>query len=880
MAAEEVTSLHAPDGHDFYGNQFKPAHSNIKAIFHKIKKEIEAKPDHKTKSSGHQSKATPSSDEHNKEMAKLKEEKAQLEKSIGNEAPEPVMGETEKKDRARLEEIKLKLSERHVHLIGATGAVRVGMLEGREHIVVPVIALIEGVIHAVNASTPELVPLASLATAPQGWNGRPLMFGHPTRDGRQISANDPEVLAAYSFGRVFNAGLNGKKLTMEAWIDPVKAAAIGGQAMLDRIRANQMVEVSVGAFVTTEDGEGTHNGKRYLATWKEIVPDHLAFLEHKKGACSIEMGCGSSRHAELVAAEEYEPLDDEAVIEALLDHTEPTVIVVSVDGKVVKEAVMEALSPLSDKSEVMDVGMRVAVNKPGHVAHGKRGKITKSADNGYTVMSGEHMVGIFAPSELKTMTVETPQTVAAKVEMLLKAASYETPSDETPSYAVIRAMLDHAADSYAEISDLVDDLMAAEEDETADTPELKAAEAKLAQSQLEAISTLCMPIYGTLGSVQTLASQLLATNDVVAPRYVAMAKPKMTDCPACKGSGTVDGNTCEVCDGSGELRVAVGKRNSSADLQMIQQMHDHSMALGAKCDPTNSYRYAAEDIVSLQVLDRDGKPIGDLVQIRAARDISQKDRDKLADSDFAGPHQSFPIAKPEDVAAAAHSIGRAGGNPETIKANIIAMAYRKGGEFINNLPEAWRKPTDPKAAQTSQGDTEMTAEQRAEVIKTLVANKHSGFVAGDDKMLEAATDERLEAAMVAASAREKEVKAAEEARTPKALTTENFMDVAPPEVKALIARTQRAETERKADLVNGLKAAQSEYSESELSGMKLEDLERMARVTKLEENEPPVSYMGRGVPRSAAAQKADDVYANPPDPYADGIKAMQAARTN
>jgi hypothetical protein len=44
---------------------------------------------------------------------------------------------------------------REIRLLGATGQVRTEMVDGREHLVVPVIALMEGVIHAVNAEVPE-----------------------------------------------------------------------------------------------------------------------------------------------------------------------------------------------------------------------------------------------------------------------------------------------------------------------------------------------------------------------------------------------------------------------------------------------------------------------------------------------------------------------------------------------------------------------------------------------------------------------------------------------------------------------------------------------------------------------------------------------------
>ncbi len=69
------------------------------------------------------------------------------------------------------------------------------------------------------------------------------------------------------------------------------------------------------------------------------------------------------------------------------------------------------------------------------------------------------------------------------------------------------------------------------------------------------------------------------------------------------------------------------------------------------------------------------------------------DRDSMPDEDFAGKNRSFPIHSPGDVADAAQSIGRAGdGNhdPDTLKANIKAIAKRKGHEYEAQLPDSWK----------------------------------------------------------------------------------------------------------------------------------------------------------------------------------------------
>jgi hypothetical protein len=75
--------------------------------------------------------------------------------------------------------------------------------------------------------------------------------------------------------------------------------------------------------------------------------------------------------------------------------------------------------------------------------------------------------------------------------------------------------------------------------------------------------------------------------------------------------------------------------------------------------------------------------------------ISQKERDKVDESDFAGPHKSFPIRNAEDVKNAAHLVGH-GKNPTAIKRKIIEIARRKG--LHHALPDTWRGPDEQSKA--------------------------------------------------------------------------------------------------------------------------------------------------------------------------------------
>jgi hypothetical protein len=207
---------------------------------------------------------------------------------------------------------------RYLHLVGAVGAeIRTAQFDGRAHVVVPVVALVGGaVVHAANAVNPELVPAEAIEASTPGWNGEPVVSDHPSIDGRFVSANAPGVLDHNSFGRVFNARFEDNRLKLDAYLDPERAAKVGPDAVraIERCRAGEPVEVSVGAYVLVEPRAGESGGVKYEGFWSDILPDHLALLpEGATGACSQSMGCGAPRVARhLITAEGLSLADEPA----------------------------------------------------------------------------------------------------------------------------------------------------------------------------------------------------------------------------------------------------------------------------------------------------------------------------------------------------------------------------------------------------------------------------------------------------------------------------------------------------------------------------------------------------------------------------------------
>lgn len=243
----------------------------------------------------------------------------------------------------------MSLVYRHLHLVGATSAdIRTATFDGREHLVVPVVALMEGVIWPVNAPTREFVSAEVLAIAPQAWNGEPVVMDHPvSAEGRKISANDPHVLERYAYGQIFNTAsseevLRTKRLSMEAWLDVARAARVGkdAQDVLRRAQEKEPIEVSVGAFIVGNEHAGEYNGVKYGLEWMQVMPDHLATLpQGSTGACSVEMGCGAPRTAKgramvhLVTARGFE-----------IQQPEQQKVSLQIDGKQIAELLLPELT--------------------------------------------------------------------------------------------------------------------------------------------------------------------------------------------------------------------------------------------------------------------------------------------------------------------------------------------------------------------------------------------------------------------------------------------------------------------------------------------------------------------------------------------------------
>jgi hypothetical protein len=180
------------------------------------------------------------------------------------------------------------------------------------------------------------------------------------------------------------------------------------------------------------------------------------------------------------------------------------------------------------------------------------------------------------------------------------------------------------------------------------------------------------------------------------------------------------------------------------------------------------------------------------------------------------------------------------------------------------------------------------AAPRAEVIAALVTDKYSGFKNGDEAILEAASDARLEefkaATSAAKSAAEAHARLETEHRNVSArlkvaeerikeaeseMTEEQFIARAPESIKATLNEIKAAEAAERAALVGALKAL-TVNTEEDLKKKTTDELKTLAKYARVQVPD----FSGRALPREQRNASDRPNYA-PPDPYADGLKALR-----
>jgi len=159
---------------------------------------------------------------------------------------------------------------------------------GKKYLSAPVVMLLPDVLNGV------LVTEDVAAKFPETWNGMPVTLGHPMKNNVHVDANQPDILEEFKIGQLFGCRWDEGKLKGFAYLDP-DILGKKNQTLLDKIKANEMVEVSTGFFSDDDPTPGQWNGKDYTVVAKTIYPNHFAILPSGIGACSIAKGAGIPR---------------------------------------------------------------------------------------------------------------------------------------------------------------------------------------------------------------------------------------------------------------------------------------------------------------------------------------------------------------------------------------------------------------------------------------------------------------------------------------------------------------------------------------------------------------------------------------------------------
>jgi hypothetical protein len=197
-----------------------------------------------------------------------------------------------------------------LHFHGAlTGLVREEELQGRAHLVAPVV-LVKSMVLGEGPGA-ELLPGEEIVNSAERWlwEGRPVTIDHPMLNGQWASAGLLQAAEDSQIGTLRNVKADQQNMAVrllgEAWIDVQLAQRLEkGVEVMNRLSqfkeasvppGTRPIEVSTGYWAELEQKGGVMNGRQYHGIERNIVPDHLAVLPDGIGKCSLADGCGLPR---------------------------------------------------------------------------------------------------------------------------------------------------------------------------------------------------------------------------------------------------------------------------------------------------------------------------------------------------------------------------------------------------------------------------------------------------------------------------------------------------------------------------------------------------------------------------------------------------------
>ena len=157
--------------------------------------------------------------------------------------------------------------------------------EDEDYLIVPVIAIVEGVVNG------ELAPIEEFQKSLNQWEGVPLPLGHPVKDGEYVLF---EMSGAESLGEFKNVYVEQSKLKGELWLLKEKLELDEFSDVKNALDEGHL-EVSTAYLAHLQNTVGEYDGVEYNGVQTGLIPDHLALLPNSTGACSWSDGCGAPR---------------------------------------------------------------------------------------------------------------------------------------------------------------------------------------------------------------------------------------------------------------------------------------------------------------------------------------------------------------------------------------------------------------------------------------------------------------------------------------------------------------------------------------------------------------------------------------------------------
>lgn len=187
------------------------------------------------------------------------------------------------------------IEELLLHLLSVNAVQRATkrLVNGRTYWVANATLIVPGVLPG--SKGPLYYPPEECRNSADSWNAIPIVVNHPVVDSYHVSARNPDVLARWGIGYVYNSQFN-STLNSQLWFDEENTQRVDSR-ILNWLKDGIPFELSTGLYTTNEEHEERiHNSASgrvsYRRTARNYRPDHLAILPDSKGACSLTDGCG------------------------------------------------------------------------------------------------------------------------------------------------------------------------------------------------------------------------------------------------------------------------------------------------------------------------------------------------------------------------------------------------------------------------------------------------------------------------------------------------------------------------------------------------------------------------------------------------------------